>query len=143
MNSKVIEILKKHNLRKTSCRFDTLHIFLNHQKKALSQNDIEKLTKGRFDRVTIYRTLNTFIEQGILHRIFDENNSVKFALCPDECSSHNHQHDHIHFKCNKCKTTTCIDEVTLVDIQLPKGYIKQEANYLIIGICKNCLNKST
>jgi Fur family ferric uptake transcriptional regulator len=132
------QILTKHQLRKTTCRNEVLAIFIDHAGQGLSENFVEELVTGDFDRATIYRTINTFMDKGIIHRILDEDNVVKFALCADECETGHHQHEHIHFKCTKCDTTTCLDDVSVVDLQLPSGYVKAEANYLIVGTCANC-----
>jgi Fur family ferric uptake transcriptional regulator len=133
-----IQILSKHSLRKTTCRNDVLEIFIAHSGQGLSETFVEDRVRGDFDRVTIYRTLNTFVEKGIIHRILDEDNVVKFALCAEQCEVGHHQHEHIHFKCTKCETTSCLDDVSVVDLKLPAGYTKTEANYLIVGVCGKC-----
>ena len=131
-------ILEHHALRKTNCRAQVLEIFLQHPQIGLSENFVEAEVSGEFDRATIYRTLNTFLEKGVLHKIYDENNSLKYALCSHECSDGDHNHDHIHFKCVDCGTTSCMDDEPLAPQVLPPGYRKIEANYLIVGVCANC-----
>jgi len=61
---KAENILKSNGLRKTHIRLEMLQIFMgsNH---ALSVNDLEKNLKASHDRVTIYRALNSFEENGI------------------------------------------------------------------------------
>lgn len=49
--------------------------------KAMSQDAIEKKIKLAVDRATIYRILNRFCEDGILHKIVAENGKQYFALC--------------------------------------------------------------
>ncbi len=132
------KILSDYQLRKTNCRVAVLNIFIQNQHIGLSETYLEHHTDGAFDRATIYRTLNTFQEKGVIHRILDEDNVVKYALCIDTCSPDHHHHEHIHFKCTTCNTTTCLDEVSAVEIQLPGGYTKKEANYLIVGVCNKC-----
>ena len=63
--------LKGHNLRITDCRMDVLEVFLNST-HALSFSDLEA-DLDLYDRVTLYRTLNSFIEKGLLHRIPDDS----------------------------------------------------------------------
>lgn len=106
---------------------------------ALSENNLEDHLSGICDRATIYRTLKTFIEKGILHRVIDENSIVKYAMCnSNHCSEHEHSHDHVHFKCQKCGDTECMDDLPIHAVKLPQGYSINETNYLIVGICKNC-----
>ena len=103
------DILKKYNLRHTDTRENILDGFIQ-QNAALSHGDLENLLIEGFDRVTIYRTLKTFVEKGILHKIPDETGGVKYAMCKDQCQTDHHNHDHVHFKCSKCGDTTCIDQ---------------------------------
>ncbi len=75
-------ILKKNSLSVTDSRKKILSLFLQ-SKDALAHGDIEKKAGEKFDRVTIYRTLQTFVEKGIVHSIPTSDNSVKYALCKD------------------------------------------------------------
>jgi Fur family transcriptional regulator, ferric uptake regulator len=63
---------------------------------------------------------------------------LKYALCNDHCSSEDHHHDHVHFKCSKCGQTNCLDEIIIPPIGLPKGYKPQEMSLLIQGVCDKC-----
>ncbi|HEV7348955.1 Fur family transcriptional regulator [Telluribacter sp.] len=136
MESFVKDTLKDHNLRSTSCREDILDTFLSKE-VALSHGDIENYLGERFDRVTIYRTLKTFLEKGIIHKVLDDE-GVRYALCKDHCSEHDHHHDHIHFKCIQCGQTNCLANVHIPAVQLPDGYRANELNLLIQGRCPAC-----
>jgi len=133
--SSTSEILKDNQLRVTSCRRDVLQTFLQ-RKIALSHADLEEALKENFDRVTIYRTLKTFLENDLIHKVLDDSGATKYALCLHEIQSHDHEH--VHFKCEKCGQTICIEEISLPQIPLPNGYIEKEKNLLVHGICKNC-----
>jgi Fur family ferric uptake transcriptional regulator len=130
--------LKSYNLRHTECREVVLYT-LASSKSALSHGDLEQAVDDKFDRVTIYRTLKTFLEKGIIHKILDGQGGTKYALCESaNCTSDTHQHDHVHFKCKLCGDTTCINSVDIPTIHLPKGYQREEINLLIEGSCPNC-----
>ena len=60
MNS-VLDILKKNDLSVTDGRKKILDLFLSSE-GALAHADIETNTSNAFDRVTVYRTLQTFVE---------------------------------------------------------------------------------
>ena len=60
----VLEILKKNQLSVTDSRKQILELFINSE-GALAHSDIEKHTGDIFDRVTVYRTLQTFVDKGI------------------------------------------------------------------------------
>jgi Fur family ferric uptake transcriptional regulator len=134
---KPVDILLDKDLRKTPCRIFVLSEFLKKGNVSLSEVDLEARAKKKFDRVTIYRTLKTFIDSDILHKVIDDDNLVKYAICK-VCDDHTHNHEHVHFKCEQCLTTSCLDEISIVSVDLPKGYKKKEANYLIVGLCPNC-----
>lgn len=131
------QILKDSKLRSTSSRSAILGLFLNND-HALSYSDIEREVSTSFDRVTVYRTLKTFLDKGIIHKILDDTGGLKYGLCSDHCSRAEHHHDHVHFKCNQCGQTSCLDEVEIPGINLPRGYKVEEINLLIQGVCSNC-----
>jgi len=131
------EILKTNNLSITESRKKILGLFLN-SRGALAHADIEKNAGEKFDRVTVYRTLQVFVDKGIIHTIPTPDNSIKYALCKDDCSEGHHHDHHIHFQCKECGNTYCLDEVTTPDIRLPKGYTPEQIEVVINGVCKNC-----
>lgn len=132
------DILVDFDLRKTKGREEILNLFMNHD-YALSHADIESNLGKSFDRVTVYRTLKTFLDKGIIHKVLSDSSGPKFALCPEECKDDHHHHEHVHFKCEKCGQTTCLEGVEVPKINLPSGYQFQEANLLISGSCPRCV----
>ena len=131
------DILKSNHLSITDSRKKILGLFLNSE-GALAHADIEKNAGEKFDRVTVYRTLQVFVDKGIIHTIPTPDNSIKYALCKDECSEGHHHDHHIHFQCKECGNTYCLDEVITPDIKLPKGYMPEQIEVVISGVCKNC-----
>jgi Fur family ferric uptake transcriptional regulator len=132
------DLLKRNQLSVTDSRKKILELFVGNS-GALSHNDIEKKTGEKFDRVTIYRTLQTFVEKGIIHTIPTADNSISYGLCKDECSSTGHHHDnHIHFVCDHCNVTYCLDSVVTPEVTLPAGFKPKVIDVLVTGICKNC-----
>lgn len=137
MEKNTSNILKHAQLSVTENRTKILELFVNVH-TALSHADIEDKVGKQLDRVTIYRTLQTFVEKGIIHTIPTVDNSVLYALCKDDCSEGHHHDNHVHFICDKCSTTYCLDNVSIPTVQLPEGFTKNEINVLVSGICKNC-----
>lgn len=129
--------LKKHSLSVTESRKRILQLFLE-EKGALAHGDIEKRAGEKFDRVTIYRTLQTFLEKGIIHSIPTADNAIRYALCKDQCSAGHHHDHHIHFICNNCHRTYCLDDVVTPDIKMPKGYQASHVEVVVEGVCKDC-----
>ena len=106
----VKEILKRNHLSVTGSREKILSLFLE-QPGALAHGDIERKAGEKFDRVTVYRTLQTFVEKGIIHTIPTADNSIRYALCKDDCKEGHHHDHHVHFVCTQCHTTYCLDDV--------------------------------
>jgi Fur family ferric uptake transcriptional regulator len=137
MEKKIDELLRKSQLSVTGGRRKILELFLQHD-GALSHSDIEKKAGEKFDRVTVYRTLQAFVEKGLIHSIPTSDNSIRYALCKDDCSAGQHRDDHVHFICNSCGNTVCLEEVVVPTIKLPRGYVVQQVEMLVSGVCKSC-----
>ena len=134
------ELLRSADLRVTQTRLDVIGIFTKHD-FAIGNNTIEDALP-EVDRITVYRTLKTFEESGIIHKVLDSAGSMKYALCEEVCLSHDHHHDHhVHFHCDNCDNTYCIDEVSVPDIKLPGGYVIKDKSLIITGTCENCAEK--
>ena len=135
-----IDFLKNYGLSITESRKQILALFTN-SKGALSHADIENNASVNFDRVTIYRTLQTFVEKGIIHTIPTADNSVLYALCKDACKEGQHHDNHIHFICDNCDITFCLDNVTIPSVVLPEGFRVKQSDVVISGTCKNCIEE--
>lgn len=137
MTVKVKDILKHNRLSITGSRQKILQLFLSRN-GALSHADIEKKTGESFDRVTVYRTLQTFVESGIIHLIPTTDNSIKYALCKNDCAPGHHHDNHVHFICDECNKTICLEEVTIPSVKLPKGFMPQRSEMVVTGVCGEC-----
>ena len=137
MSNLAYEVLKRNQLSVTESRKQILELFYQ-KNSALEHNDIERITGEKFDRVTIYRTLQTFVEKGIIHTIPTADNSVRYALCKDKCTEGHHHDNHIHFICNQCSTTYCLEAVSVPEVRLPKGFQPQLIEVVVTGKCKDC-----
>ncbi len=102
---------------------------------AMSHQMIQEELDIEVDRATIYRVLNRFCEDGMVHRVIGENGKQYFALC-EGCEKENHSHNHFHFRCKKCGKVECLSRE--IEIKLPAGYVAQNFNGLISGVCAQC-----
>lgn len=121
------------NRRNTPSKEAVLDL-LGSAKKAMSHDAIEQKINIEIDRATIYRILNRFCEDGLVHRIIAEDGKQYFAICMkcDENSTNNH----FHFRCTSCQTIECLPMP--VHFSLPKGYNVGSVNCVLTGICKDC-----
>ncbi len=137
MKNEVAEILKRNQLSVTDSRQKILELF-RLSNSALAHADIEKKTSEQFDRVTIYRTLQTFVEKGIVHTIPTTDNSVLYALCKDNCSQGRHHDNHVHFICDNCGTTYCLEHITIPNVEVPGNFVTKRTDVVVSGLCDKC-----
>ncbi|MEQ9423328.1 MAG: transcriptional repressor [Cyclobacteriaceae bacterium] len=133
--SELKNTLKKHSLRITDCRMDVLELFTKTD-HALSFKALES-ELDVYDRVTLYRTLHSFIEKGVLHRIPDDSGFASYGICHETCTPQEHSHDHVHFKCDECGHIECLSDHHVPKVVIP-GYVVNEANLIVSGLCNSC-----
>ena len=138
MKNNIEQKLLSKNTNPTSMRI-LVYDFLEQQQTAMSQSDIQ-IHFFKADRVTIYRTLKTFEEKGIVHSI-QENTTTKYILCHDGCDEQTHKDRHLHFYCKICKQTTCKEDF-LIPQDTQQAYRIDEIKLFGKGICEKCLTES-
>jgi Fur family ferric uptake transcriptional regulator len=137
MKDGITDILKKSGLSLTDTRKRILQLFLESD-NALAHADIERLSGDQFDRVTVYRTLQTFVDKGIIHTIPTADNAVRYALCQNECTAGHHLDEHVHFVCDICGVTFCLQHTVIPQVQLPNGFKLRQVDVLASGKCNKC-----
>lgn len=137
MASRSASKLRAHGLRITAVRDKVLQLFLEAGQTALSNADIEKHF-DQLDRVTLYRTLRTFEEKGLIHQVVDNSVTPKYAACSERCAEHDHRDDHAHFHCISCEKTVCLNGTTLPTVNLPAGFKVEEKHMVFSGTCDAC-----
>lgn len=134
-----LTILKANKLKITPLREAVLKELIASE-TGLSQQDLNQLLQVSFDRSTLFRTLNTFEEKGILHKVMNEEGIAKYAFTQHQRESA--PSDHAHFYCIKCKNIFCLDySVTLAMIPVPEGFQKQGVEMQVRGVCDKCFSK--
>lgn len=136
MNEAIETILQAKEISPTAMRILVLE-FLQKQISAVSLQDVEN-GFVQADRVTLYRTLKTFEEKGLIHSIQDGTDAAKYALCAEACKAGDHYDLHLHFYCTNCKLTHCLPKHQVPEIDLPVGYLLKELNLVAKGICEKC-----
>ncbi|MDR2962995.1 MAG: TonB-dependent receptor [Bacteroidales bacterium] len=109
---------------------------LENSTAALSHEDIERRLLEKIDRVTIYRILQRFCEDGKLHTIIDKDGKTRYALCHN-CTAEHHSDNHPHFHCLSCDELTCVAQPTAPQ-KLPMGYTPISVSSYILGYCQKC-----
>ncbi|WP_341225381.1 transcriptional repressor [uncultured Arcticibacterium sp.] len=114
---------------------DAVLSVLSSSAKAMSQDAIEKAIAVDINRATIYRVLNRFCEDGVLHRIVADDGKQYFALCV-KCDENEAPLHHFHFRCTKCETIECMP--IPVHFSIESAYQVETVNCVLTGICKDC-----
>ncbi|MBS3992971.1 MAG: transcriptional repressor [Bacteroidetes bacterium] len=130
------KILENNNVKPTAMRLLVLQ-FLLDKKVAISLTDVENYF-DKSDRTTLYRTLQTFVKSELAHKIEDGTGIPKYALCEENCHCEIDNDLHLHFRCTNCNETVCITDYKIPTISLPKGYIAEDVNLVVKGICDKC-----
>jgi Fur family transcriptional regulator, ferric uptake regulator len=128
------ETLEQFNLRKTKIRIAVLDS-LSQSEVAQSYSTMQNALH-EFDRTTLYRTLLTLTEYGLIHKAYEENGESFYARCFG-CTGQDHHHEHLHLKCSSCGGVECLEiseELKLNLAQLPF----EEINISAKGPCSSC-----
>ncbi|WP_313113412.1 Fur family transcriptional regulator [Aequorivita sediminis] len=134
--TKIELLLQKSNVRPTAMRI-LVYNFLLENEAAKSLTDLENYF-DKSDRTTLYRTIKTFEEKGVVHQIDDGTGTTKYALCEQGCNCQIETDLHLHFYCNICDETVCLTDRKIPHINLPDGYTAEDANLVIKGRCEKC-----
>lgn len=129
------EKLNERQLKATPTRMAVLRLIQKHEGAipfSFLQEELENT-----DRITLFRTLNTLLDSGLVHKASFQNDETYYAQCPTSCSSVEHIHDHIHFKCTVCETVSCRQLPQGVKIEIP-DLLVQKIDINALGICNEC-----
>ena len=128
-------MLKTAKLYCTQGRVAVLKILMKAD-KPLSQDQIaQRCGKKQFDKVTIYRTLESLLKVGIVHKAFIDKRAWYFELA-NNCTA---SQCHPHFTCTTCGDTHCLMEITLPMAKSPhKGFVIHRQQVRLEGLCPAC-----
>ena len=130
-------ILSKHGLSKTSFRMELLALFYSSN-KSLSVDDVIHNSSNDINKVTVYRALEHFKETGLIHNVPGKNNLKRFSLCKEECTPHQHTHNHGHFICIECDQTYCLENMQMPKLAPLENFTIQQYQLTLEGVCKYC-----
>jgi Fur family ferric uptake transcriptional regulator len=135
LNTEQLEnILISKQVTPTSMRLLVLDTLMQQQ-STVSLAQLEKKLEHT-DRITLYRTLKTLEQKGIIHSIND-GSAARYALCND-CSGPVHNDAHIHFYCTECRQTVCLTTVPAPPVDVPRAFRLHELSMIAKGICDRC-----
>lgn len=130
------QLLRERGARVTPARLRVLAL-LRGATRALSHRDVELAlsTDTPVDRVTLYRVLDWLVEQGLAHKIADEQRVFRFSASDKADLPHE---AHAHFVCDDCGKVFCLDEILPETPPLPDGFATTQVEYAVHGHCAAC-----
>ena len=133
-DSDITTLMKEHSIRPTANRIIVAKALLEGR-RPLTMSELEERI-GSIDKSGIFRALTLFKEHLLVHTLEDIE-GVRYELC----HSHDHAIDndmHMHFHCEQCGETICLEDFSIPEVQLPEGYLMQSATFVLKGICPKC-----
>ncbi|MCL2656654.1 MAG: transcriptional repressor [Betaproteobacteria bacterium] len=132
----ISRLLRARGARVTPARLRVLAL-LRASERGLSHHDIEQaLTDGApVDRVTLYRVLDWLVEQGLAHKVADEQRVFRFSAAARDDVPHG---AHAHFVCDDCNKVFCLDDLPPATPRLPTGFASTQIEFAIHGHCAHC-----
>lgn len=133
----LILLMQQHDVRPTANRIIVAKT-LAEECRPLSMSELEDRI-GSIDKSGIFRALTLFKEQHLVH-VLEDAEGCRYELC----HSLNHQENndmHVHFHCEHCGQTLCLEDIPIPEIVLPEDYEMQSASFVVKGLCPKCKNR--
>lgn len=105
----------------------------------LSLSNIEKLMVS-MDKSSIFRVLTLFLEHDVVHAFEDGRGILNYELC-EEDGKCDHHDGHIHFYCESCQRSFCMEDIHIPSFELPAGFSPHSVSFVIKGECPECRKK--
>ncbi|MBN2182644.1 MAG: transcriptional repressor [Sedimentisphaerales bacterium] len=136
LDIKAAEMLKVANLYRTKHRVTIVKVLLKAGRPLSQEQIAHRCGKKHFDKVTIYRIIETLVKVGLVHKAYVDKRASHFELahhCTDrQC--------HPHFTCTSCGSTHCLMEISLPMAESPhKGFIIKRQKVHLEGLCPDCV----
>lgn len=112
---------------------------LRKEDHPVTLTDLE-MTLSPMDKSSIFRVLTLFLEQDIVHAFEDGRGLLNYELCGSEGAC-DRRDEHIHFYCESCRQSYCMEELPLPEMKLPEGYTPHSLSFVIKGECPKCRSR--
>ncbi|MCY4044719.1 MAG: Fur family transcriptional regulator [Cellvibrionales bacterium] len=146
LDNDITRICKNRGVKLTEKRRRVLSVLLNEEMPVSPYELAEKYTEifgEKIPAMSVYRILDFFAEEGIVHKIFSAN---KYVSCSHLTCDHEHQI--LQFLiCRQCQSVSEIplSKTTLDSLKShieKTGFLMDEQQLEIRGVCKACQAKA-
>ena len=132
---KTESLLNCAKLRRTGPRVAILGVLLGARSPQTAEQIAVSLAPAVPDKVTIYRTLESFLASGLVHKVFLQERTWHFELARNCTESQCHPH----FTCTNCGDMHCLTEISLPMAKSPhKGFVIGRQRVQLEGLCPKC-----
>lgn len=131
-------MLQAYNLKSTPIRLAILNVFSKGCNPICAEDIFHALKNKKINIVTVYRTLTTFEQAGIVRRVDLQKDSAYYELAG---------HHHHHITCTGCGTVEGFDGCGME--KLSKKVLEHSSKFDLVtrhslelfGLCKSCVRK--
>lgn len=139
MNSQdIISRLESKGIRPTANRILVMKTLMCEQNPQSLSNLERKMVS--MDKSSIFRTLTLFLEHDVVHAFEDGRGVLCYELC-EEKGACDHHDGHIHFYCESCQRSFCMEDIHIPSFELPEGFYPHSISFVIKGECPDCRKK--
>lgn len=139
MNSQdMISRLESKGIRPTANRILVMKTLMGEQNPQSLSNLERKMVS--MDKSSIFRTLTLFLEHDVVHAFEDGRGVLCYELC-EEKGACDHHDGHIHFYCESCQRSFCMEDIHIPSFELPEGFYPHSISFVIKGECPDCIKK--
>lgn len=134
MNSQdMISRLESKGIRPTANRILVMKTLMGEQNPQSLSNLERKMVS--MDKSSIFRTLTLFLEHDVVHAFEDGRGVLCYELC-EEKGACDHHDGHIHFYCESCQRSFCMEDIHIPSFELPEGFYPHSISFVIKGECR-------
>jgi len=135
LDDKARAMLKKARLYCTEARIAILKVLMGAARPLRQDQVAEQVTRRALNKVTVYRTLESLVAVGLVHRAFTQNRAWHFELA-DHCTE---KQCHPHFTCTNCGVTHCLTDISVPIARIAgKGFVISRQQVRLEGLCPAC-----
>jgi Fur family ferric uptake transcriptional regulator len=131
----VLEELKKAQLKLTNPRRAILQVLVAEHGPFTAEEVLKRVSRRVCDQATVYRTLASLEEVGIIRRCEFGDGSARYEIAGQG------GHHHHHLICRKCKKVEIVDDCEIEDldnIAQKRGFSNVSHALEFFGLCPTC-----
>lgn len=128
-------ILQNRGILPTAIPLLVLNKLMEHQ-PTISHQELAEHFEGA-DKITLFRTLKTFLDHNLIQTVGDETGPVRYALA-EFCDNTLSSEQYTHFHCSSCGRTYLLTDGERPSIFIPQHFQLDQIPMTLKGRCDQC-----